>query len=183
MAKAKHRQDEDDNGEGSGIGGEYKRPNVKLAIKIYREEVAPKAAHISTIKGDMSDPHKRIKDECNMPRKVLDFLFQLEDMEDAKRDHWLLALNLGLGELNLGLPRDLITLANGDDGAPVVPIGKRSRPVLATLSPPSDGMETDLADMGEEVAEDDFDGDDDDDDDAAYGTAAQAIRAMNEAAR
>lgn len=114
-------------------GGEYKRPDMKSAIKIYKEEVAPKKEHIATIKDDLSDPHKRIKDECHCPRKVLDFLFQLEEMEDAKRDHWLLALREGMRELKLFMPSDLVTQADGTAGADVIPSGNRQRPNLATV--------------------------------------------------
>lgn len=165
MATAAKIEDEDD------TGGEYKRPDAKTAIKIYKEEIAPKNAHMATIRGDLSDPHKRIKDECHFPRSVLDFLVRLDDMEEAKRDHWLLALNLGLSELNLNLPRDLVTIANGEDGGPVIPAGKRAKPKLATImGQPSTGMETDLADAA------DFD-------EPAPGTGAAAIAAMKATAR
>lgn len=112
-------------GEGDGISGEYKRPDAARALKIFSDEIAPKHAHMATIKGDLSDPYKRIKDECHFPRKVLDFLVQLEDMEEAKRDHWLLAFRLGCTELKLFVPRDLVTMAQGEDGDDVVPTGER----------------------------------------------------------
>lgn len=147
-----------DEGEGAGISGEYKRPDAAGALKIYRDEIAPKNAHMATIKGDLSDPYKRIKDTCHFPRKVLDFLMQLEDMEEAKRDHWLLAFYSGLKELDLHLPSDLVTMAEGKDGGSVIPIGERKRPQLATLAGdpnlpmgvPSDGSEDDLARAGED---------------------------------
>jgi hypothetical protein len=141
-----------DDGEGAGIEGEYKRPDAKGALKIYRDEIAPKNAHMATIKGDLSDPYKRIKDTCHFPRKVLDFLMTLDGMEDAKRDHFLLAFHSGLEELKLHLPSDLVTMAQGEDGGSVIPFGERKRPQLATLQMgvPSDGSETDLADSGED---------------------------------
>lgn len=144
MATAADIEDDDS-------AGEYQRPDAKRAIKIYKDEIAPKNAHMATIRGDLSDPYKRIKDDCHFPRSVLDFLVKLDDMEEAKRDHWLLALNLGLTELGLHLPRDLVTMAEGNDGTPVIPINARSRPKLATI--PSDGTETDLADAAEEPFE------------------------------
>lgn len=121
---------DEDTGEGSG---EYKRPDMKGAIKIYREEIAPKKEHIATIKGDLSEPHKRIKDECHAPRKVLDFLFQLDDMEDAKRDHYLIALYEGMRELKIFMPSDLVTRAQGVDGLNVIPMGERKAAEMATL--------------------------------------------------
>ncbi len=122
-----------ESGEGGGIDGEYKKPDAKAALKIFREEIAPKQAHMATIKGDLSDPYKRIKDDCHFPRKVLDFLIILNGMEEAKRDHFLLALSLGMSELQLFVPRDLVTMANDEDGANVIPIGEREADNLATL--------------------------------------------------
>lgn len=147
MAAAAKKED----GEGAGIGGEYKRPDAAAALKIYREEIAPKKAHMATIKGDLSEPHKRIKDECNFPRKVLDFITGLAEMEDAKRDHWLLALNAGLAELRLTLPDDLVTRANGEEGGAVVPTGAREKPKLATLGgKPTDGFEATAEELAQQ---------------------------------
>ncbi|MXP24835.1 hypothetical protein GRI39_02080 [Altererythrobacter indicus] len=129
MANAQRKED----GEGSGISGEYNRPDAKSAIKIYKSEIAPKKEHISTITGDLSDPYKRIKDDCNFPRKILDLLFQLYDMEDAKRDHWMLAFRLGCEELNLSVPRDLVSIAEGKDGESPIPTNERERPRLVTV--------------------------------------------------
>jgi len=149
-----------DTGEGSGITGEYSRPDAKTAFKIYREEIAPKKAHMATLKGDLSDPHKRIKDDCHFPRKVMDFLVSLDEMEDAKRDHFLLAMNLGMAELGMTLPRDLVTMAEGKDGDNIIPMGERKKPQLATL-PIHEGDNADLADGDDtpdavDRAEDDF---------------------------
>lgn len=170
MATAAELEDDDS-------AGEYHRPDAKRAIKIYKDEIAPKNAHMATIRGDLSDPHKRIKDECHFPRSVLDFLIRLDGMEEAKRDHWLLALNLGLSELELHMPRDLVTISSGSDGSSVIPMGGRKKPQLATI--PSDGSETDLADAAEfdEATEEEL---------AKQegrpepGTGAAAIAAMNE---
>jgi len=152
MAMAEKKED----GEGAGVSGEYKRPDVAKAFEIYDTEIKPKNAHLSTIKGDLADPHKRIKDDCHFPRGVLNFIVGLESMEDAKRDHHLLALHGALGHRKLTLPEDLVTLAQGKAGDNVVPLGKRARPSLATLPEmgvPSDGSETDLADAAEDPFE------------------------------
>lgn len=138
-------------------GGEYQRPDAEAAFKIYDNEIKPKNAKIATIKGDLSDPHKRIKDNCNFPRSVLNFIVALEDMEDHKRDHHLLALHEGFRVRGLHMPSDLVTQAQGNDGGSVVPIGERERSKLATLQMgiPSDGSETDLAEAGEDEDEGD----------------------------
>jgi len=135
-----------ENGEGAGISGEYKRPDAKAALRIYREEIAAKEAHMATIKGDLSEPRKRIKDDCAMPRKVFDFAVRLADMEEAKRDHHLLALHEMFAELRIGLPDDLVTRASGEAGGPVIPATSRQRP---NLVPVGDDFEA----SGEELAQ------------------------------
>lgn len=148
------------------VSGEYKKPNAERAFDIYDKQIAPKKANLETIRGDLSDPYTLIKDQCHFPRKVLDFIVSLEGQEDAKRDHMLLALSEGLKLRKLFMPRDLVTIANGETGANVIPEGERPRPQLATImGQPATGDETDLADVGAQIAaeagpEDDSDGDD-----------------------
>ncbi len=119
------KNEDPESGEGGGIYGEYHRPDAQAAIQRYKDAIAPKKTHISTLTGDLSEHYKFIKDDCHFPRKVLDFLMQLDDMEGAKRDHFLLAFNMGLKELNLFLPSDLVTMAQGEDGGNVIPMGQR----------------------------------------------------------
>lgn len=129
-------------------GGVYNAPDAAGAIKIYRNEIAPRKAFINEKNGDLSDPYKRIKDDCNFPRKVIDFLFFLEGCEDAKRDHFLTALHQGLTEMNFKRPTDLLTLAAGQAGGDVVPSGgKAEKPRMATL-PIHSGGDDDLAHAG-----------------------------------
>lgn len=135
MATATKSEDQDS-------GGEYACPDAEAAFKIYDAEIKPKKAHISTLTGDLSDPFARIKDKCHFPRNILDFISGLEGMEDAKRDHNLLALSEGLRVRKLFLPRDLVTLASGEAGGEIVAETKRARPKLVTI--PSD--DSDLAD-------------------------------------
>lgn len=134
MARA-NKEEFEDSGD---ISGEYKRPDAAGALKIYKNEIAPKKTHMATIKGDLSDPYKRIKDDCNVLRKDLEFVIGLLDEEDAKRDHRLLTLNMLFEVSGVELPTDLVTKAQGQDGGSVIPIGSRSRSQLATLNTPDD---------------------------------------------
>ena len=149
-------------------GGEYQKPNAKLAIEIYRTQVLPKKSVIAEKTGDLSDPYAQIKDQCHFPRAILDMLFRLEAMEDAKRDHNLLALHEGLSAMNFAVPHDLVARAQGKapDEA-VVPAAKR-KPVLAAVEnlPVSDGLETDLAAAADAENE------------PGYGSGAAAMAAM-----
>lgn len=141
MTKAKLKED----GEGAGIEGEYKRPDGKLAVEIYKAEIAAKKEHIATIKGDLSEPYKRIKDNANFPKKILELCIQLDEMEDAKRDHWLLALNSGLDALKITMPADLVTMANGEDAGSVIPSGARAKPRLVGVDDDFEMSEEELA--------------------------------------
>jgi hypothetical protein len=94
--------------------GEYQRPDAGKAFEIYDKQIKPKLAKMDTLKGDLSQPYDDIKEQAHFPRKVLNFIVSLEGEEDAKRDHLLLALSEGLKHRKLFLPRDLVTLANGE---------------------------------------------------------------------
>ncbi len=190
-------------GEGAGINGEYQRPNAALAFKIYDEQIAPKETHLATIKGDMSEPHQQIKDQAHFPRKVLNFILALESEEDAKRDHFLLALSEGLKHRKMFKPRDLVTMASGEDGDEIVPTGERQDDGL-------DGLAADLESLSFDPVEGEDVGDfgalpttdvdeeqvcepkrgrgrprkvtppaEDEIDEPAYGTGAAAIAAMS----
>lgn len=106
--------------------GEYQRPDAAKAFDIYDKQIAPKLTHLSTLKGDLSQPYDDIKQHANFPRKVLNFIIGLENEEDdAKRDHLLLALAEGLRHRKLFIPRDLVTMAEGVDEDDIVPAGER----------------------------------------------------------
>lgn len=133
-------------------GGEYKRPDAAKAFDIYDKQIKPKLTKIDTARGELSQPWQDIKEHAHFPRPVMNFLISLENIEDeAKRDHYLLALSDGLQHRKLFLPRDLVTMADGNDGAEIVQLGNRKKPQLATLplGVPSDGTESDLAEAGE----------------------------------
>lgn len=132
--------------EDDGGAAEYKRPNAELAFKIYDQVIKPKETHLATIKGDMSEPYQQIKDNANFPRKVLNFIIALESEEDAKRDHLLLALADGLKHRQLYLPRDLVTMANGEDGDDIVPTGERDDDALLVDEDEGDDDGFDAAD-------------------------------------
>lgn len=170
MARAKKNEFED-NGD---VNGEYKRPDAAKAFEIYDKQIKSKLAAIAEKKGDLSQPWDDIKEQAHFPRKVMNFILALEAEEDAKRDHLLLALGEGLKHRNLFMPRDLVSMANGEDGDEIVPTGERERPFLAAL----DGEAA-----REAEADDDGHDEDDGDDEPAPGTGAAAMRAMKSAAQ
>lgn len=125
------------------IDGEYPRPDAEKAFKIYDEQIAPKLEHLATIKGDLSGPWGDVKN-CNFPKKVMSFIIALEDMEDAKRDHFLTALHEGFRIRGITMPRDLVSIANGQDQSNVIPIGNRADDeLLVDAADDEDGAGTD----------------------------------------
>jgi hypothetical protein len=101
---------------------EYKRPDAAKAFDIYDRQIKPKLVKIDTARGELSQPWQDIKEHANFPRPVMNFLIMLENIDDdAKRDHYLLALSGGLNHRKLFMPRDLVTMADGEEGGPVVP--------------------------------------------------------------
>lgn len=120
--------------ENGDISGEYQKPDASRAIEIYDKQIKPKLTHISTLKGDLSQPWDDLKEQSRVPRTVFNFVQKLVDEDDdQKRDHHLLALSELLKARSLFLPRDLATMATGEDGGSAVPSGDRQRPFLASV--------------------------------------------------
>lgn len=129
----------DDELENGDVNGEYKTPDAKKAFDIYDEYIAPKVAAMATLRGDCAQPHQDIKKLAHFPRPVLNFVNALTDIDDdAKRDHYLLALHEGLRYRGLTLPADLITRMAGTADGPVVPTAGRNRPFLAAVTSDED---------------------------------------------
>jgi hypothetical protein len=130
MARAAKKDEFEDNGD---VNGEYVRPDAAKAFEIYDKQIKPKLAVIAEKKGDLSQPYDDIKEHAHFPRKILDLIVFLEGQEDAKRDHLLLALSEGLKHRQIFMPRDLVTMAAGEDEGDVIPTGERKRPFLAAI--------------------------------------------------
>ena len=120
MASAAQQQDEQ--------GGEYKRPDAKLAFSIYKREIAPRLTRSAEERGETAEPYKRIKDQAHFPKPILNFIIGLDDLEDDKRDHYLIALHEGFKEKGIFMPSDLVTQAQGIERSEVIPFGERSKP-------------------------------------------------------
>lgn len=144
MASAAKKED----GEGAGITGEYKRPDARKAIDIYDKQIAPKLAHINTLKGDLSEPWGDLKEQSHVSKKDFGYVQGLVDEEDdAKREHRILSLFELMKARGIGMPDDLVTRADGTAGEPPIPTVKRTGPRLVTLPvlEPDQGDSKDLA--------------------------------------
>jgi hypothetical protein len=115
------------------ITGEYKRPDARKAIEIFDKQISPKLAHLATIKGDLSEPWGDLKEQSNISKKDFNYVQGLVDEEDdAKREHRIIALFELMTARGLGMPDDLVTRADGTAGM-ALPTIKRTGPKLVTL--------------------------------------------------
>ena len=125
---------------------EYKRPDAAKAFQIYDTQIKPKLTKIDTARGECSQPWQDIKEHANFPRPVMNFLISLENIEDdAKRDHFLLALSEGLAHRKLFLPRDLVSIADGNEGGPIVQSEERPAMKLVGVDDFDEASEEELA--------------------------------------
>jgi hypothetical protein len=129
------------------ISGEVPKPDFELAARIYREDIRPAMSGVGEHAQEMSTAYKEIKKRAHIQPQAARLAFRLVDMEEAKRDDFLRSFNGLLKELKIFMPADLVDAAEGKGtiGETVVPIGKSTKPQLATIPPAVEG-DTDLAD-------------------------------------
>lgn len=126
------------------ISGEVPKPDFELGVKIYREDIKPAKARQAEPGQEMSTAYKEIKKHAHLHPGAAKIVFQLDGMEESKRDDFLRTFSGLLKELRIFMPADLVDVAEGKGEANenVVPIGERAAPTLATIPPEGD---TDLA--------------------------------------
>lgn len=136
-------------------GGEYKRPDAAKAFDIYDKQIKPKLTKIDSARGECSQPWQDIKEYANFPRQVMNFIISLDNIEDdAKRDHFLLALRDGLRHRKHFLPRDLVTMADGEEGDDLVDTEERPALKLVGIDDePDDGAGEADPSVNDEFAE------------------------------
>jgi hypothetical protein len=113
----------EDGNEVGKVNGEYAAPDAKAAFKHHREHIAPKLTQIDTLRGECSEPWQHIKKHTHMPRPVMNFLINLQNIDDdAKQQHHIDALFDGLAALNLTRSRDMFSDGDAaeDDGLPSI---------------------------------------------------------------
>lgn len=134
MARAKLKPDDTD--------GEIKQKDFAQAVRIYRQDIKQAASKVGEHSQELSTAYKAIKKQCGISSKAAKLAFQLDDMEDFKRDDFLRSFNGMLKELGIKQPYDMVDMANESVA--------RERPRLVTVGT---GDETDLADAASEVDE------------------------------
>ncbi len=115
------------------INGEIAKPDFTLAVKFYKEDIRPAQAKVGEFAQEQSTAYKAIKKQAHVNPGAAKLAFKLNEMEDTKRDDFLRSLYGLMGELDIGLSRDLVD-AMGDGEANTMPTKERKRPALATVS-------------------------------------------------
>lgn len=114
--------------------GEYNRPDAEKAFTIYDGEIKDNLTKMAELRGECAQPWKDIRKIAHFPRPVINFILALESLDDdQKQEHYVLALNEGMKLRGIGLPDDLVTRANGEEGGSAVPVVKRTRPRLIAV--------------------------------------------------
>jgi len=104
-------------------GGVLKPIDAARAKRLVIEDIIPGKSAVGEAMQGVSEAFKVIKKQCNIPSEIVRLAIKLKDMEDAKRDHWLRALNAMLREFNLEvIEPDLVDKANGENGTSVIPM-------------------------------------------------------------
>lgn len=115
------------------INGEIPKPDFALAVKLYKEDIRPAQAKVGEFAQEQSTAYKAIKKTAHVNPGAAKLAFKLNEMEDTKRDDFLRSLYGLMGELDIGLSRDLVD-AMGDGETTEMPTKDRKRPALATVS-------------------------------------------------
>jgi len=112
------------------------RPWAKLDAGYYDDEkiiAAGPMAELLFVRG-IAFCRARMNDGFIRTEQLPRIAVGIENMEEAKRDHHLLALSEGLKARRLFMPRDLVTIAQGDEETNVIPLNDRPDAGLATLA-------------------------------------------------
>lgn len=130
MARAKKQDDGAPEG-----GGEIKKMDVELALRLYRQDIKPNAHKVGEHAQEMSTAYKAIKKQAHISQSAARLAFKLDGMEPAAREHELRSLRALLVGLEISIPRDLVDVAQGvtEDGVSPIPLGERSVEPLETL--------------------------------------------------
>lgn len=138
------------------INGEVPKPDFELADRLYDNDIAPANADQKRAMKTASEGWKTVKKDARVHVAGYRQAMTVSRMERADQQAWLRSFNGGLKMKGVTLEADLVDKAEGKDPENVVPIGKRERPGLATLTdpiPPAVDGDADLADDQQQAAE------------------------------
>lgn len=142
MARTARKPKDDDT-------GEVKVKDPALAKKLYFQDIKPARSKASEFMQEVSTGKKAVKKQAHLQSISFDTAVRLFEMEDAKEDDAVRGFVQFYNELK---GREVLTYNSNDlvDQMQGKPDGY-ARPKLVTI-PNSDGMESDLSDVADEIA-------------------------------
>ena len=138
------------------INGEVPKPDFELADRIYDNDIAPANSEQKRAMKTASEGWKTVKKDARVHVAGYRQAMTVSRMEHADQQAWLRSFNGGLKMKGVTLEADMVDQAQGNDPGNVVPLGKRDRGGLATLTdpiPPAVEDDADLADDQQHAAE------------------------------
>ena len=126
------------------IDGEIAKPDFKLALKLYRDEIRPAQSKVGEHAQEQSTAFKAIKKQAHIQPGAAKAAFKLMETEDAKRDDFIRSFVGLLKEAGKWPGLDLVDQAEGK-----TEVGGRPKPKLVEV-PKGPADDHDLAGEGNE---------------------------------
>jgi hypothetical protein len=124
---------------------EIPQKDFAAAVKIWRGDIKPAASKQGEHGQELSTAYKAIKKNCHIQPGAAKLAFKVAEMEEAHRDDFLICLNGLFKEPKIEMPRDLVTMADGEAGGPIIPAGERKRPNLVPVGDDFEASAEELA--------------------------------------
>lgn len=113
---------------------EIQKPDFDRAVRIYRQDIKPANEKSGEHAQTASTGYKAIKKECHVNTRAAKFVFQLAGESEEKRNDVLRSVRGLLAAMNIGITDDLVSQAEGEGEAPIVPTQERKPVELVTVN-------------------------------------------------
>lgn len=129
MARGKKSADD----HGGAVNGELPAPDFEKAIRVMSNDLNPLTERGAKLRGDQSAAWKVIESDCHCNKKAAKSFHSIMRMDPELRDDWFRTFRGLLTASGIGITRDLVDQAQGNDDAPIIPVVDADRPELATM--------------------------------------------------
>ncbi len=119
------------------VNGEVPKPDFERAARLLRVDVKPAEEKVGEHAQMMSTAYKAIAKDCHVNAAAARLAFRLSKDSEEKTDDFLRSLKGMLKAMKVGIRRDLVDQAEGDedddDDDDIIPTLSPTIPKLATL--------------------------------------------------
>jgi len=109
-------------------------PDFEKAVRIFRHDIKPANEKSGEHAQAASTGYKAIRKDCHVNTRAAKFVFQLAGESEEKRNDVLRSVRGLLAAMNIGITDDLVSNAEGETKAPIVPVVKPAQPSLVTVN-------------------------------------------------